>query len=140
MQVFNLHMLIPQVENLRPLPAGRRLLPATCGHAKTPPRTAPSWMPPAVRRLRYVLPVTGSSAPGAPSSRGQASFAIRFTRIWWLSPFLQTQSACDHVAGRLAVPAELPQPPGSEGSSDATHEHQVRGLGDEGDFGERGGR
>ena len=34
-------------------------------------------MPPAVRRLRHVLPVTGSSAPGAPSSRGQASFAIR---------------------------------------------------------------
>jgi hypothetical protein len=56
---------------------------------KTPPRTAPSWMPPAVRRLRHVLPVTGSSAPGAPLSRGQASFAIRTTQIWWLSPFSQ---------------------------------------------------
>jgi hypothetical protein len=44
-------------------------------------------MPPAVGRLRYVLPVTGSSAPGAPLSRGQASFAIRITQIWWLSPF-----------------------------------------------------
>jgi len=48
---------ILQVENLR-------LLPATCGPAKTPPRTAPSWMPPAVRRLRHVLPVTGSFVPG----------------------------------------------------------------------------
>jgi hypothetical protein len=72
----------------------------TCGHfgqpaatsgnlwpRKTPPRTAPSWMPPAVRRLRRVLPVIGSSAPGAPSSRGQASFAVRVTQLWWLSPF-----------------------------------------------------
>jgi hypothetical protein len=52
-----------------------------------PPRTAPRWMPPAVRRLRHVLPVTGSSAPGAALSWGQASFAIRITQIWWLSPF-----------------------------------------------------
>ena len=40
--------------------------------AKTPPRTAPSWMPPAVRRLSHVLPVTGSSAPGAPLSLGRS--------------------------------------------------------------------
>jgi len=37
-----------------------------------PPRTAPRWMPPAVRRLRRVLPVTGSSAPGAALSLGRS--------------------------------------------------------------------
>jgi len=54
-----------------------------------PPRTAPRWMPPAVRCLRHVLPVTGSSAHGAACRPGQAWFAIRITQIWWLSPFDQ---------------------------------------------------
>jgi hypothetical protein len=71
----------------KPAATLRHLRPLVTRPQKTPPRTAPSWMPPAVRRLRHVLPVTGSSAPGAPLSRGQASFAIRITQIWWLSPF-----------------------------------------------------
>ena len=68
-----------------------------------PPRSAPRWMPPAVRRLRHVLPVTGSSAPGAALSRGQASFAIRITQIWWLTPFSSRRQICGHF-GQPAVP------------------------------------
>ena len=55
-----------------------------CGPAKTLSRTAPLWMPPAVRRSRRVFPVTGSSAPGAALSLGQAWFAVRFAQIRWL--------------------------------------------------------
>jgi hypothetical protein len=76
-----------------------------------PPRTAPSWMPPAVRRLRHVLPVIGSSAPGAPLSRGQASFAVRVTQIWWLSPFSFGRHAarCLHVGAGFQPAHEPPR-------------------------------
>jgi hypothetical protein len=91
----------------------------TCGHVgryaatsgnlwptqKTPPRTAPSRMPPAVRRVRHALRVIGSSAPGAASSRGQASFAIRVTQIWWLSPFSSPFSSALWSAARIPVAA-----------------------------------
>ena len=75
-------------ENSRPLSRGHGVETKA---PKTPPRTAPSWMPPAVSRLRHILPVTGSSAPGAALSLGQASFAIRFTQVWRLSLFSRSQ-------------------------------------------------
>jgi len=71
---------IPQVENLRPLrktpghySGGTELKPKL---QKTPPRTAPSWMPPAVSRLRHILPVTGSSAPGAGDKSQRAKATV----------------------------------------------------------------
>jgi len=42
-----------------------RLRRPTCGPAKTPPRAAPSWMPPAVSRLRLILPSHRVFRPGA---------------------------------------------------------------------------
>ena len=83
--------------------------PATSGNLwptqKTPPRTAPSRMPPAVRRVRHALRVIGSSAPGAASSGGQASFAIRVTQLWWLSPFSSPFSSALWSAARIPVAA-----------------------------------
>ena len=106
--------------------------------AKTPPRAAPSWMPPAVGRLRHVLPVTGSSAPGAACRTARRRSRSGLPRFGGCHLF--QQSARDRVAGRRAAPTQLTQPPSSVRRSDAGDRHHVRGLGDNGDFGELGGR
>jgi hypothetical protein len=85
----------PQVENLRPLQA-------TCGHFGRSKNAAADGTP--VDAARGQALASHSSCHRAFRSRsrmslGQASFAVRVTQIWWLSPFSPRFGGCHLFSG-----------------------------------------